>query len=86
MKSPLPNTMRPIFIELTLLSGIRTWLQVNQVVSITRIGKATYVRCVDDFPDPSSTNNIRAVQEDPEWIFSQLEALTHKAPNSPNNN
>jgi hypothetical protein len=78
--------MRPIFIELTLLSGIRTWLQVNQVVSITRIGKATYVRCVDDFPDPESSNVMRTVQEDPEWIFSQLEALTHKAPNSPTNN
>ena len=86
MKSPLPKTMRPIFIELTLLSGMKTWLQVSQVVSITRIGKATYMRCVDDFPDPDASNTIRAVQEDPEYIFSLLEALTHKAPNSPTNN
>ncbi len=78
--------MRPIFIELTLLSGMKTWLQVSQIVSITRIGKATYVRCVDDFPDPDASNTIRSVQEDPEYIFTTLEALTHSAPNSPNNN
>jgi hypothetical protein len=86
MKSPLPDTMRPIFIELTLLSGIKTWLQVSQIVSITRIGKATYVRCVDDYPDITSTNTIRSVMEDPDYIFNALSALTHSAPNSPNNN
>lgn len=83
---PLPNHMRPIFIELTLLSGLKTWLQVSHIVSVTRIGKASYIRCSDDYPDADAASVVRTVQEDPEYIFTTLEALTHSAPNSPNNN
>ena len=83
---PLPDPMRPIFIELTLLSGLKTWLQVSQIVSVTRIGKASYIRCTDDFPDADASSVVRTVVEDPEYIFETLNALTHSAPNSSNNN
>ena len=70
---PLPDPMRPIFIELTLLSGLK-------------IGKASYIRCTDDFPDADASSVVRTVVEDPEYIFETLNALTHSAPNSSNNN
>jgi hypothetical protein len=72
--------MRPTFICLTNLSGISFWLNVNQIVSLTRISKATYVRCVDDFPDPDATNVVRCVQETPEEILQGLGALVHTRP------
>lgn len=72
--------MRPIFIKLTNLSGISFWLSVNQIVSLTRISKATYVRCLDDFPDADATNVIRCVVETPEEILQALEAIVHIKP------
>lgn len=81
--------MPPTFIELTNLSGISFWLSINHIISITRIGKATYVRCVDDFPDPDASNVVRCVQETPEEIFNLMGAPynTRKADqdNLPNN-
>lgn len=78
--------MRPIFLELTLLSGLKTWLQVSQIVSITRIGNATYVRCTDDFPNSEAANVMRTVQENPEYIFETLSTLTiNKSDNFTNN-
>lgn len=77
--------MRPTFIQLTLLSGLQTYISLHQIVSLTRIGKATYVRCVDDFPNPEATNNVRCVQETPEEILELLGALAHSKPDLPNN-
>jgi hypothetical protein len=80
--------MRPIFICLTNLSGVLTWVSVQHIISITRIGKATYVRCTDDFPDPASSNVVRCVVETPDEIFTLMGALAHTKPdqdNLPNN-
>ena len=72
--------MRPAFIQLTNLSGISFWLSVNHIISLTRISKATYVRCSDDFPDPDASNVVRCVVETPEEILTMLGALVHTKP------
>lgn len=80
--------MRPVFIQLTLLSGLQTYISLQHIISITRIGKATYVRCCDDFPDPDHTNNVRCIMETPEQVFQLAGALVHSKPdqdNLPNN-
>lgn len=80
--------MRPTFIQLTLLSGLHTYISLQHIISLTRIGKATYVRCCDDFPNPEATNNVRCVMETPEEILELLGALAHSKPdqdNLPNN-
>jgi hypothetical protein len=83
--------MRPIFIQLTNLSGVCFWLSVQHIISITRVGKATYVRCVDDYPDPDASNVVRCVVETPDEIFTLMGALVHTKPDLtnpdfPNNN
>lgn len=80
--------MRPIFIQLTNLSGLSSWVSVQHIISITRIGKATYVRCTDDFPNPEASNVVRCVVETPDEIFTLMGALCHSKPdqdNLPNN-
>jgi hypothetical protein len=66
--------MKHTFIQLTNLSGVTVWLNANQIVSLARIGKATYVRCTDDFPDSDASNVIRCVVETPDQILTSLDA------------
>jgi hypothetical protein len=66
--------MKHTFIQLTNLSGLTIWLNPSQIISMARVGKATYIRCTDDFPDADASNVVRCVTETPDQILTALDA------------